>query len=109
LGIECRSDDERVNRLIAPLNDEKTAKCVAAERAMNLRLMGGCQVPIAGFAELDGPGLRMRGLVGEVDGSEIIRAERRERPRNAELLGLAVAEDLLSRGAGRILRALYEG
>lgn len=109
IGIECRSDDEYVNRLIRSLNDSDTAVCVTAERAMNRRLMGGCQVPIAGYAQLDGGGLRLRGLVGEIDGSEIIRSERRERPANAELLGLAVAEDLLSRGAGRILRNLYQG
>lgn len=108
IGIECRYGDERVNRLIAPLNHAETAICVTSERAMNRRLLGGCQVPIAGYAQMDGDGLRMRGLVGEVDGSEVIRAERRERPANAELLGLAVAEDLLSRGAGRILRALYQ-
>ena len=108
IGIECRCGDERVNRLIAPLNHAETAICVTSERAMNRRLMGGCQVPIAGYAQMDGDGLHMRGLVGEVDGSEVIRAERRERPANAELLGLAVAEDLLSRGAGRILRALYQ-
>lgn len=108
IGIECRCHDDRINRLIAPLNDPATATCVTAERAMNRRLMGGCQVPIAGHAQWDGNGLRLRGLVGEVDGSEIIRAERRERPVNAELLGLAVAEDLLSRGAGRVLRSLYQ-
>lgn len=109
IGIECRSGDERVNRLIQPLNDPDTAVCVTAERAMNRRLMGGCQVPIAGYAQRDGNGLRMRGLVGELDGSEIVRSERRERPENAELLGLAVAEDLLALGAGRILRNLYQG
>ncbi len=107
LGIECRSDDERINRLIAPLNHAESAITVRAERAMNHRLNGGCQVPIAGFAELDGEGLRMRGLVAEVDGSEMIRAERRDRPENAELLGLALAEELLAKGAGRILQSLY--
>ncbi len=107
LGIECRSDDERINRLIAPLNHAESAITVRAERAMNHRLNGGCQVPIAGFAELDGEGLRMRGLVAEVDGSEVIRAERRDRPENAELLGLALAEELLAKGAGRILQSLY--
>lgn len=108
LGIECRSDDERVNRLIEPLNHHDTALCVTAERAMNHRLMGGCQVPIAGYAELDGSELRMRGLVAEIDGSEVIRSEKRDRPENAERLGLAVAEELLSKGAGKILKALYE-
>jgi hydroxymethylbilane synthase len=109
LGIECRIQDERVNRLIAPLNHQATVLCVRAERAMNLRLMGGCQVPIAGFAQLDGDGVRLRGLVAEVDGSHLIRAERRDRPANAELLGQALAEELLGHGAARILRALYQG
>lgn len=108
LGIECRADDARVNALIAPLVHQATSICVRAERAMNTRLMGGCQVPIAGFAELDGEGLRMRGLVAEVDGSRIIRAERRDRPENAELLGLALAEELLGKGAGAILQSLYQ-
>jgi hydroxymethylbilane synthase len=109
LGIECRIDDERVNQLVAPLNHPQTATCVSAERAMNLRLMGGCQVPIAGYAELDGNGLRMRGLVAATDGSQLIRSERRDRPANADLLGLAVAEELLAKGAGTILRQLYQG
>ncbi|QFY89020.1 hydroxymethylbilane synthase [Magnetovirga frankeli] len=108
LGIECRIDDERVNRLIAPLNHPQSATTVTAERAMNRRLNGGCQVPIAGFAELDGNGLRLRGLVAEIDGSRVIRAERRDRPENAELLGLALAEELLAQGAGPILQALYQ-
>lgn len=107
LGIECRVDDDRINALIAPLIHQATSICVRAERAMNTRLMGGCQVPIAGYAELDAHGLRMRGLVAEVDGSRIIRAERRDRPENAELLGLALAEELLSKGAGAILKSLY--
>ena len=109
VGIECRVDDERVNALLAPLNDAPTAVCVRAERAMNHRLMGGCQVPIAGYATLAGDELHMRGLVGEPDGSAIVRAEGRAPRSDAEALGVRLAEELLANGAEPILKALYAG
>ncbi|MDY6979884.1 MAG: hydroxymethylbilane synthase [Pseudomonadota bacterium] len=107
VGIECRRDDERVNSLIAPLNDKTTALRVRAERAMNHRLNGGCQVPIAGYAELSHGVILLRGLVGRTDGSEIVRGEIAGQPENADELGQVLAEDLLSRGADAILDALY--
>ena len=107
VGIECRVDDERVNKLIAPLNDPDTHIRVLAERAMNHRLQGGCQVPIAGYAELSKGILLMRGLVGQTDGSVILRGEIAGRPEAAEELGVALAEDLISRGADTILANLY--
>ena len=107
VGIECRSDDARVNNLIAPLNDNKTQIRVLAERAMNARLEGGCQVPIAGYAEYDRGIVLLRGLVGQVDGKNIIRGEIAGPPENAEELGTVLAEDLLSRGADKILKELY--
>jgi hydroxymethylbilane synthase len=106
IGIECRSDDTRVNDLIAPLHHADTADRVRAERAMNHRLMGGCQVPIAGHALLDGDGLYLRGLVGTPDGTRILRAERRGPRAEAEALGTALAEELLAQGADAILGAL---
>ncbi len=108
VGIECREDDERVHQLLKPLHDHKTAIRVTAERAMNYTLNGGCQVPIAGFAELNKDTLFMRGLVGETDGSTIIRADIAGKPEDAEELGIVLAEDLLSRGAGEILQRLYD-
>jgi hydroxymethylbilane synthase len=107
VGIECRSNDPRVNALIAPLHDATTALRVRAERAMNLRLQGGCQVPIAGYAEIEHGVLLLRGLVGKPDGTEIIRSEIAGPPANAEELGTVLAEDLLARGAGQILASLY--
>ena len=107
VGIECRSDDPRVNSLLAPLNDTATRTRVLAERAMNHRLEGGCQVPIAGHATLDGDTLHLRGLVGQPDGSEVIRGEISGPSTDAETLGVKLADDLLSRGAGAILKALY--
>ena len=108
VGIECRTDDARVHNLIAPLNDNKTQIRVLAERAMNERLQGGCQVPIAGYAEYDRGIVLLRGLVGQVDGKNIIRGEIAGPPENAEELGTVLAEDLLSRGADKILNELYE-
>lgn len=108
IGIECRSNDPRVNRLIAPLHHLPTAQRVLAERAMNAELNGGCQVPIAGHAVHENGVLRLRGLVGSPDGSEVMRAEHSGAPEDAEAIGCAVAKDLLDQGAGRILEALRE-
>ena len=108
VGIECRADDARVNALLAPLHHPDTADRVLAERAMNARLEGGCQVPIGGHAVLEGDTLWLRGLVGTVDGSEIVRGEIRGPRTEAEALGTALAEELLAHGAAEILRELYE-
>ena len=107
LGIECREADSRVEGLIAALGDADSAARVSAERAMNTRLGGGCQVPIAGYAELDGGELTLRALVASVDGSRMLRA-RGQAPRDQSAdLGQRVAEDLLDQGAGDILAAVY--
>ncbi|MGB0721647.1 MAG: hydroxymethylbilane synthase [Gammaproteobacteria bacterium] len=106
IGIECRGEDPEINALLAPLNDADTFDRVMAERAMNDRLQGGCQVPIAGFAELDGDTLSMRGLVGEPDGSRLLRAAISGPRSEAVSLGARLADDLLEQGAGDILKAL---
>ncbi|MBB1125619.1 hydroxymethylbilane synthase [Thiospirillum jenense] len=109
IGIECRTADERVHQLIAPLHHPATAYCVLAERAMNARLDGGCQVPIAGHAVLEPDGqLYLRGLVGLPDGQLILRSERRGDPANGEAIGREVAEELLAHGADHILEAVRE-
>ncbi len=109
VGIECRADDPRVNALLQPLHHADSAARVRAERAMNARLEGGCQVPIGGHAVLQDDEIWLRGLVGTVDGSEIIRAEIRGPREDAESLGVALAEELLAHGAADILKALYAG
>lgn len=107
LAVECRDGDTRIEALIAPLDDADSAVRVRAERAMNAGLGGGCQVPIAGFAELDGEMLKLRALVASVDGSTVLR-ERHEAHRDeADRLGKIVAERLLERGADRILAEVY--
>ncbi|ARB47307.1 MULTISPECIES: hydroxymethylbilane synthase [Alloalcanivorax] len=108
VGIECRAGDELVQALLAPLNDPLTWDRVSAERAMNRRLEGGCQVPIAGFALLEGDTLWLRGLVASENGDTVLRAEARAPREEAAALGVRVAESLLEQGAERILAELYQ-
>ncbi len=107
LGIEWRANDSAIHELLKPLHDDKTAACVLAERALNRRLQGGCQVPIAAYAELDGNALSLRGLVGSVDGKTMLRTAQSGLAADAEAMGIAAAEDLLAQGAGAILSAVY--
>ncbi len=107
IGIECRVRDEEVHRLIGVLNHEATSTCVRAERACLTVLEGGCQVPIAAHAVLEGGQLAMRGLVGNLDGTVIIRSEISGPAAEAENLGRRLAEDLLGKGAKAILDEVY--
>ncbi|PSV24823.1 MULTISPECIES: hydroxymethylbilane synthase [unclassified Photobacterium] len=107
VGIECRLDDTRVRQLLAALSDQATTTRVLCERAMNNYLQGGCQVPIGSYAELEGDQIWLRALVGEPDGSKIVRAEIRGPIEQAEQLGETLAEQLLNDGARDILNRLY--
>jgi hydroxymethylbilane synthase len=130
LAIECREDDQEVMALLAPLNDDMARIRLIAERALNRHLQGGCQVPIAAYAILqmadaadissnlnddNGDTLWLRGRVGEEDGSRLLKAEKRitlsgtqaQKEQQANQLGIDVAEQLLAKGAGAILDAIY--
>ena len=107
VGVECRNDDARTRALLAPLHHQDTSDRVIAERALNRRLEGGCQVPIACFAELQGDNLYLRGLVGDLTGETVLRAEITGPRKQAEQLGIQVAEMLLDQGAGAILAEVY--
>ena len=109
VGIECRLDDAQTRALLAPLNHDETAIRVCAERAMNMRLEGGCQVPIGSYAELVDGELWLRALVGSPDGRETVRGERRGKPEDAEKMGIELADELLDNGAREILAAVYDG
>lgn len=104
LAVQCRDADPRVRALVARLDHPETRHAVTAERALLARLEGGCTVPMAGFAILEGDSLHLRAMVGRPDGSEVVRAEGRAPLASAASLGLSVAEALLSSGADRILR-----
>lgn len=107
VGIECRADDVATQQLLAALHHQDTADRVLAERAMNRRLQGGCQVPIGAYALLEGNELWLRGLVGSLDGQQILQAESRAPRDQAEQLGIDVAEQLLAQGAATLLAAAY--
>ncbi|MES2603649.1 MAG: hydroxymethylbilane synthase [Pseudomonadota bacterium] len=106
VGVEARLDDTATRELLQCLHHEPTALCVRAERAMNAKLQGGCQVPIAALAELKGTDLHMRGLVGSVDGRKILRSEISGAAHLGEELGEILADDLLRQGAAALLEAL---
>lgn len=108
VGIECRTDDETIKALLAPLGCEETRIRVIAERAMNRALEGGCQVPIGSYAVLENDEIYLRGLVGAIDGSEILTSEVRGKHADAQTLGNDLAQQLLSDGADKILRQVYD-
>jgi len=108
IGVECRADDARTRALVGALEHGPTRVVVEAERAVNARLAGGCQVPLAAHAVLERGVVVVRGLVGRPDGSEIVEGTASGRPEDAAFLGRVLAEDLLARGADRILAMLEE-
>jgi len=107
LGIECRRGDIHVESLIVPLACPRTTSCVLSERAFNRRLEGGCQVPIAAYATLDGEALGLRGLVASLDGTRVLRSQVQGGEENAEALGAEAAAGVLEQGAGEILSEIY--
>jgi len=109
VGIECRLDDDTIKALLSPLECSTTRSRVLTERAMNKALEGGCQVPIASYSVIsaDGKQVHLRGLVGAVDGSKIIASEITGPVEQGEALGNTLAQELLSRGADKILAQVY--
>lgn len=107
VGIECRIDDEATQAFLAPLEHNETRMRVLAERAMNRKLQGGCQVPIGAYAEIVGDDLTLRGLVGAIDGSVILQDSVSGSVKQAEQLGEQLADTLLERGADKILAEVY--
>jgi len=108
LGIQTRNADAAINALVDQLNDTDTVIRTKAERAFLARLEGGCQVPIAAYATLDGDKLHLEGLVGEVDGSRLIHKHIDGSRSDAAALGTTLADQVLADGAGEILARLYD-
>lgn len=104
LGIECRVDDQKVHELIAPLQHLATSYAVIAERALCRRMQGGCQVPIAAYAEVHHDELFLRGLVSNRAGTRILRSKLTGRVENADAIGTRVGEELIQQGADKILK-----
>ena len=103
VGIEIRAGDESTRTLLAPLHHQLTARRVDAERAVNARLGGSCQTPIAIHAIETDKLMTIRALVGSNDGTTQLRAELTGDPADGVAMGRAVADQLLAQGAGKLL------
>lgn len=107
VGIECRVEDERIKTLLAPLEHTETRQRVLAERALNKRLEGGCQVPIGSYCVIEGSNFWLRALVGSPDGSVMLTEEARGPLADAEKTAVVMADKLLNRGGREILQQVY--
>lgn len=106
LGVETRADDTATNALVEKLDDAAARVAATTERAFLRTLQGGCQVPIAGHATLDGDRVSLRGLVASLDGTTVIE-ERAEGAASAgATMGTELAQRLLDAGAKAILDEL---
>jgi hydroxymethylbilane synthase len=94
IGLETRAGDDRVNALLAPLNDRITQLRVAAERACLAVLDGSCRTPIAAFAELTGDAMRLRALIALPDGSQVHRQDATGTASDAAALGIQIGRKL---------------
>ncbi|HEX8499617.1 MAG TPA: hydroxymethylbilane synthase [Pyrinomonadaceae bacterium] len=104
LGVETRADDAGTNALVSRLDDPRTRAAVLAERALLRSLGGGCQVPIAAHATVEGGRLGLDGLVATLDGAEVLRDSIEGDADDAARVGEELAARLLERGAGELLR-----
>ncbi len=104
IGIQMRTGDDDVLEKICLLNHETTRQQVEAERVVSRHLYGGCQLPIAAYAEIDREQINIIAMVGRVDGSEIIKDSVNGNLQDREALGLQLAETLLKNGADDILK-----
>lgn len=108
LGIECREDDHATIAAITQLNDKDSADCVIAERALCRKLNGGCSIPIGSFAQLHRDKITLHGMVANRDGSKIVRANYSADRKHADEIGKQVAEELLQKGADKLLREFHD-
>jgi hydroxymethylbilane synthase len=108
IGIETRTNDKQILDILSVLDDKNSHICIQAERAMNKALQGGCQVPIACYSQLNNNTLLLEGLVGCIDGSNIIKASLTGSLTEAERLGQELANCLLKQGAKTILQELHQ-
>lgn len=107
VGIESRKEDLAVMNRIFPLDHEETHRALEAERSFLTRLEGGCQVPIGVYATIEGDVLHLRGLVGSLDGKQILKTESKGSIDDPEAIGIDLAGEILEMGADKILKEVY--
>ena len=108
IGVECRSDDEEILKLLSLINDEDTTICVQSERALLNELEGGCQIPIAAHGIIEGDNLILDGLVASLDGSRLIKERLSGAKENGEEIGRTLAKKLTALGAAEILAEIRQ-
>jgi hydroxymethylbilane synthase len=104
--VHAREDDEATRALVAPMNDERTRIDTAAERALLASLEGGLQSPVAALVVADGAARVLHGAIVDLQGRDLIRAERPMDDEQPELVGVRMANELRTMGASRILDAV---
>ncbi|MFP3019103.1 MAG: hydroxymethylbilane synthase [Arsenophonus sp.] len=109
IGIECRLDDHLTKDFLLPLHHYNTAICIQAERIVNNRLEGGCQLPIGSYAIWKNKQIWLRAFVGMPDGSKIIYGEKYFFPQEVQQASIELAEELLNKGAKQIIKKIYPG
>lgn len=108
IGIECRTGDERVEPLVAVLNDKETEICVTAERAFLRKLDGSCRTPIAALAEIEGDQLRFRGEILAHNGERSFFDDRKGSIDAATEVGIESAQSLIEKAGPEFLASLVE-
>ena len=108
IAVEIRANDDRVAAVVAAIDDAHARAALDAERAVVVKLGGGCQMPIGAHAMVAGGSLTLTAIVLSLDGTRAVRAESRGAVHEAAGVGTAVAEDLLSRGAAEILAEVQQ-
>jgi hydroxymethylbilane synthase len=103
LAIETRASDERILRLVHPLDHIPTRQATQGERALLRRLEGGCQIPIGAFGRIENGTFRLDAIIGSLDGNRSVRSSIQGSPDKSEQLGVSLAEKLLSDGGEAIL------
>ena len=108
LGIECKSDDNKVLEIINVLEDKPTSKRCLAERAFLRDLEGGCQVPIGVNSKIQNEQLLLTGMVASLDGERLIKDQSIGNINDPEKVGIELAEKLKLQGADKILSEIFE-
>jgi porphobilinogen deaminase len=103
IAVELRADDYEAEQAIAVIDDHPTHLATRSERALLRELEGGCQVPVASLARVESNYIYLEGLVASMDGQTIIRGSQSGNIHEAAEIGKLLAQDLLARGADKIL------
>lgn len=106
IGIEIRNNDQEILNIVTEANDQVTALCINAERALLKSLEGGCQIPIGAIGEIINDRLILTAMVGSLDGKVLIRESLSGELKYPEKIGIELANILKEKGAEKILNEI---